>query len=90
MEFFEGIDWEAVRELAEPATGLLIALAFMAVIKMMRSARRRPRTPPTEVPTVKAPRLQDSKRKWAKGVAPIEPGDDAAKLANRFSQNPTG
>jgi hypothetical protein len=93
MDLFESIDWEALAELLEPAMGLLIALAFMGFIKLMRSARRRPQprpqSPAPEVPSVRAPRLRESQRKYAMSSSPIEPGDDAAKLANRYSQSPS-
>ena len=91
MEALEGIDWEGLRELLEPLMGLIIALAFMFVVRLLKSSSRRQRarqneTPPATRPSVKTPRLTMPKRSSGVGSAPIEPGDDAAKLSERYSQ----
>jgi hypothetical protein len=90
MEALEGIDWEGLQEFIEPLMGLIIALGFMLVVRLLRSSSRRQRarrseTPPVTHPSVKTPRLTMPKRSYSVGAAPIEPGDDAAKLSERYS-----
>ena len=97
MDFFEGIDWEGIREFIQPLAGLVIALLFMGFVRLMKSSsRRRQQSPPEReemspqkmaLPQSPA-RLQVPKQKVAVSAAPIEPGDDAAKLSSRYSQGP--
>jgi hypothetical protein len=92
MEVFEGIDWEALGEFIEPVIGLAVALLFMGFVRLMKSSRRRQSTPPVKgspakVPPVKVQRLAAPSRKYSVGAAPIEPGDDAAKLSRQYSQS---
>jgi hypothetical protein len=82
MEGFEDLlDWQALREYIQPLAGLLIALAFMAFVRLMRASRKRSPAPPDS----KRPELPVARKRQG-GVAPIEPGDDAAKLSRQFSQ----
>ena len=91
MEALEAIDWEGLREMIEPLMGLIIALAFMFVVRLLKSSNRRQRgrqdeSPPATRPSAETPRLTGPKRRDSIGVDPIEPGDDAAKLSERYSQ----
>ena len=89
MEGFEDLlDWEGLREYIEPIAGLLIALAFMAFVRLLKGMQRR-RSPQTSVDPkrfqIEAPKL-DSRQ--ARGAKPIQPGDDAARMSSDFSQKP--
>ena len=90
MDVFEGVDWEGLGELIEPAVGLIVALLFMAFVRLMRSSRRRTQSPQVEAPSRKVQTPGKPAPKTSGGAAPIEPGDNAAKLSERYSQNPSG
>ena len=93
-ELLEAIDWQSLAEFIEPAIGLLIALLFMGFVRLMRASRRRRPSAETSGPTVATPPRQASSKKVSKRTAghavPIEPGDNAAELSERFSQQPPG
>lgn len=90
MDVFEGVDWEGLGELIEPAVGLIVALLFMAFVRLMRSSSRRKQSPEVKAPSRKVPTARKPAPKSSFGAEPIEPGDNAAKLSERYSQNASG
>ena len=87
MEIFDGVDWEGLGEFIEPAAGLIVALLFMGFVRLMRSSRRRKRPPEVSTPRMKVQTAGTQAPKHPVGAAPIEPGDDAARLSKRYSQS---
>ena len=84
MDIFEGVDWEGLGELIQPAAGLIVALLFMGFVRLMRSSRRRQRPPEVDAPRMKVKTAGRQASKHPVGAAPIEPGDDAARLSKHY------
>jgi len=80
MNGLEEIDWETVVDFAKRFGGVVIFLLFMLAGRRRNKGRRK-QTEPESQPVAKEVPVS---------VPAIEPGDDATKLASRYSSGDSG
>lgn len=90
MSGLEEIDWETVVDVAKRVGGLLLALLFALAARRKRRAASREESEPEpggeEVhEEVREPWREEIREPVPFGPRAIRPGDDASKMAKRYS-----
>ena len=76
MNGLEEIDWEKVVGFAKRFGGILLAVLFALAARRKKKAAAEEESEPEPEPAAEAPPIESR---------PIEPGDDVAKMASRYS-----
>lgn len=92
MNGLEEIDWETVVDVAKRVGGLLLALLFALAARRKRQAAstEEPEPEPGDEETreeIREPWREEVREPQPFGPRAIRPGDDASKMAERFSRS---